>query len=93
VVSRVNPESIGLNLKDPSSSRTSLKPLHQLLQSLMNHESTFSDAVGQAASAAIDAGIEVLYPTAIDRYGLLSELVQGGATLEAQFRWPTHCEV
>ena len=37
----------------------------------------------------LDAGMQVLYPTAAERQMLMGELTAGGATLEFQFRWPT----
>ncbi len=92
VVSRVNPEAIGIKLLPEKGEQPTLRPLHSILKKFLDMDVPGSDALGKAASAAIDAGLEVFYPTPEERRELLENLTKTGATLEVQFRWPTEVE-
>jgi hypothetical protein len=83
-----------------SSAESTLAPVHRMLQFIIEDEEAAGDAATKAvrsripaalqatAADAIDAGLQVLYPTQAERRQLLAGLVSKGGVVEVQFRFP-----
>lgn len=82
VVSAVDPALLGIQLTEPPT----LRGLHGLLDQLIEQMSA-NKVLGREAAAAVDHGIELLYPTVQSRRALAVKMLEGGATLEIHFEW------
>ena len=87
VVSGVDPALLGIQLTEPPTLRT----LHGVLDQLIAQMNT-NKLLGREAAAAVDHGLEILYPTAQSRRDLAVKMLEGGATLEIHFEWANKAE-
>lgn len=95
VASRIDPRAVGILLPGDKGApaRGTLGGLHAALDSYVKNESGEpADVLPElryAAANAVDAGLEVLYPTPAERRKLVAGVLGDGATLELQFAFPT----
>lgn len=95
VASRIDPRAVGILLPGDrgAPARGTLGSLHAALDSYVKTESgepaNVLPELRYAAANAVDAGLEVLYPTPAERRKLVAGVLGDGATLELQFAFPT----
>ena len=98
VLSRVNPSDVGINpvrsLSDSGEGLTAPPELATMLEMLEElilagcHKTDDLFPLSLQAAAAIEVGMEALYPSSEQRTKLLTSRMGKGATLELQLRWP-----
>lgn len=88
-VSQVDPSNVGINLVAHNGEKPTLAPVHDILSELMKPGAAAPRSVQIAAASALDAGLQLLYPTARERRELLESLIASGGVIEVQFAFPT----